>query len=286
MNTIKISLLTIFGIGLVFFYGCDETMSGFDYKKDVVVNGILTAGQNVDTLKLHWTGEVDKFYDRKAMAISGAVVLIQNADGTTFDSLVYVDSGVGYYHSIDPLKIIEPTKTYRLYVETPDPDKRVVTSTITVPDTFSLFYATVNNNDTLKYDVNAPPHFFYWTPSNFAATYLPTVSSLDPGAALIPKSFYPDTTSKDFQYPKKKDFRVGLPVEQTYTILPWVFLNYFGHTRFEIYAVDKNYSDFLNQFVTAQGGELKEIRFNIQGGIGIFGAKTLAKNSIDVYLVP
>ena len=285
MNTIIKSLLSFFSFGFIFFIGCDESPSGFDYQKEVVVSGTLVAGQSVDTLKLHWTGEVDKFYDRNSLAISDAIVLIQNADGTLFDSLAYDPANPGRYYSIDSTRIIEPAKTYKLYVKTTAPDMREITGTTTVPDTFSIISATVRNNDTLKYDVFAPVNEFYWTPSKFAATYLPTVFSLDQDAAMIPKAFYPDTSSEDFQRPDKIGYRVGLPKEQTNTVLPWVFLSYYGKTQFEIYAVDENYNDFLNQ-VAAQGGELKEIRYKLNGGIGLFGSKTQAKNGITVYLVP
>lgn len=282
LKSIFLSISTALGL----FIGCDEAPSGFDYKKEVVVNATLSAGQSIDTLKLHWTGEVDKFYDQKSLAISGAVVLIKNADGTTFDSLEYVNAGVGFYRSVNPAKIIEPTKTYSVYIKTPSPDVREITAFTTVPDTFSIIYTSLRHNDTVQYNVFAPVHQFVWTPSRFHSTYLPTIVSLDNNAAMIPKVFYSDTTSKDFQKPEKSGYRIGLPPDQTNTVLPWVFISYFGTNQFDVYAVDKNYGDFLNQVVTAQGGELKEIRYNINGGIGLFGAKTKAKNGITVYLKP
>ncbi len=276
-------------LSLFFFLtlnGCEEPNSGYDYDKQVVVNGTLTAGQNVDTLKLHWTSEVDKFYDRKALAIPGAIVLIKNSDGSVFDSLWYDTSNPGRYYSNDPAKKIEPTKTYLLYVKTPSPDSRIVTGMTTVPDTFSIIYSSVKNNDTLIYNPNASPHLFAWSPSKTLGTYLPTIFSLDSNAAMIPKEFYGDTTKKDFQRPEKIAYRVGLPREQTNTLLPWVFLNYFGNTRFDIFAIDENSADFLNQVIPAQGGELKEIHYRLNGGIGIFGAKTQAKNGIQAYIKP
>lgn len=286
MKEIKNYLLIFLGLGSLIVAGCEESPADFEYKKEVVVSGTLTAERNVDTIKVHWTGEVDKYYSQKSLAITNAIVLIRNADGSTFDSLVYVDSGVGFYRSNASEKIIQPTKTYSLYIRTPAPDVREVTAITTVPDTFSIIYATMRNNDTVKYDVNAPIHQFIWTPSAFAATYLPTVSSLDQNAAMIPKTFYSDTTSKDFQRPEKIGYRIGLPKEQTNTVLPWVFLSYYGRTQFDIYSVDENYNDFLNQIFTAQGGELKEIRYKINGGVGLFGARTQAKNSIVIYLKP
>ena len=64
------------------------------------------------------------------------------------------------------------------------------------------------------------------------------------------------------------------------------FLSYFGNTQVDIYAVDENMSDFINQVIPAQGGELRQVRFKINGGIGIFGGKTKAKGSFKFYLKP
>lgn len=265
---------------------CEETPTAEGYRKEVVVNGTLFAGHNVDTVWLNWTGYVDKFYDPKALAISGASVVIQGVDVAYYDSLVYDSSNPGRYYSANPANKIEPTKTYRITITTPAPDVRVVTAQTTVPDTFSIVYSTLQNGDTLKYNLLAPAHKFAWSSSNFQATYLPTISYLDSNAAMIPKAFYGDTTSKDFQRPPKVGYRIGLPKDQTNSDLPWVFLSYFGNVQFDVYAVDFNYSDFINQVIPAQGGELREIRYNIQGGIGVFGAKTKASGGFKIYLKP
>jgi hypothetical protein len=63
-----------------------------------------------------------------------------------------------------------------------------------------------------------------------------------------------------------------------------VFLNYYGRTRFDVFAVDENLSDFLNQWLALQTGELKEIRYQLRGGIGLFCSKSRAKNGLDIYL--
>ncbi len=262
--------------------GCDESSSSFTYEKQIVVTGLLESGRAVDTVKLVYTGEVDKVYNPASYAIANATVKIIGIDVPFEDSLVYDPTIPGRYHSVNPLKIILPTKTYRLDVRTQD-GKRV-TAVTTVPDTFSMIFSSLANNSTIKYNTGAPVNFFAWTPSRLHGTYLPTISSLDSAAPLIPKSFIRDTTSGP--RPDKVGFRVGLPKEQTYTELPWIVLSYYGKTRFDVYAIDENYNRFLNQFVTTQGGELAGIHYNIQGGIGIFWSRTLAKGGITVYITP
>ncbi|HTX17316.1 MAG TPA: DUF4249 family protein [Bacteroidota bacterium] len=273
------------GSALLLYAGCEQTNTAEEYRKVPVVNGTLFAGRNIDTLKLNWTGEVDKFYDQSALAIPGASVIIRGIDTPFYDSLLYDPANPGRYYSSDPLRLIQPAKSYSLTIAIPGWNE-LVSATTTVPDTFRITSCTINDGDTLKYDLYAPVNKFTWSASRFQATYLPTISYLDPNCAMIPKSYYQDTSSSDFQRPPIVDYRVGLPSDQTNTDLPWVFLSYYGNVRFDVYAVDFNYSDFINQIIPAQGGELKEIRYNVSGGIGVFGSKTRAGGSIHVILVP
>ncbi len=278
----KINLIILLFVTL-FFISCEETLSPAEYQKSVVVNGYLEEGRSIDTVKLQWTGAVDKYYDLSTQAIVGATVIVKSTDGSFVDTLIYDPTIPGRYYSNDVNKKIKARLTYELYVKTPSPDIRIVTGTTTVPDTFSMASSTLKTGDTLKYNPLAAPNNFNWTNSDLHATYLPTITSLDVNAAMIPKFFIRDTTSKDFRKPDKVGYRIGLPKEQTNTELPWIVLGYYGNTRFDVYAVDFNYSDFLNQIV-AQGGELKETRYNLKGGIGVFGSQTKAKGGLTVYI--
>jgi hypothetical protein len=275
-----IIILTLFAIAL--FGGCAEPTSSTPYKKQVVVNALLYSGSSADTVKLQWTGDVAQYYDPVQYAIQGAVVKISGVGFVFEDSLIYDPTNPGRYYSNDPSKIIEPTKTYAIYIQTPD--GITITGSTTVPDTFSISYSTLNDGDTVKYDPFAPLNEFQWTPSRFHGTYLPTIESKDLNAALIPKFFDRDTLNNP--KPQKIGYRVGLPKDQTNTILPWIFLTYFGTTAIDVFAIDENYNDFLNQLIPAQGGELSEIRYKLNGGIGVFGSATRAKGGITIYLKP
>jgi hypothetical protein len=279
MHRIFLSI-TLFTLAL--FGGCAEPTSSTPYKKQVVVNALLYSGSPVDTVKLQWTGDVAQYYDPVQYAIQGAVVKISGVGFVFEDSLTYDPTNPGRYYSNDPSKIIEPTKTYALYIRTPD--GITITGSTTVPDTFSISYSTLNDGDTVKYDPFAPLHEFQWTSSRFHGTYLPTIESKDLDAALIPKFFDRDTINNP--KPQKIGYRVGLPKDQTNTILPWIFLTYFGTTAIDVFAIDDNYTDFLNQLIPSQGGELSEIRYRVKGGIGVFGSATKAKGGIKIYLKP
>jgi hypothetical protein len=275
-------LLSVLLLLSLFFAGCEESASSFSYDKKIVVTALLEAGKPIDTLKLVYTGEVDKEYTLASYAVTNAVVRVTGVDVAFSDSLIYDPLNPGRYHSASPLKLIEPTKTYRLEVITPD-GKRV-TAVTTVPDTFRIAFSNVRDNSILRYNPRDTIKFFAWTPSRLHGTYLPTITSMDSNAARIPKSFIRDTTA--FPPPDKVGFRVGLPREQTFTEVPWIFLSYFGTTRFEVYAIDVNYTEFLNQYAATRGGELAGIRYSVQGGIGFFGSRTLAKGTITAYLTP
>ncbi|MHB1051006.1 MAG: DUF4249 family protein [Bacteroidota bacterium] len=279
MKTNIVSSILLF---LITLYGCSDTTGPTAYKQEVVVNALIYAGRTIDTVKIQWTGDVAKFYDPAQYAIPGAVVKVSGIGFLFEDSLVYDPLNPGRYYSTDPTKIIEATKSYRLYIQTPD--GRVITGETTVPDTFRITFSTLSAGDTVTYDPYAPLHLVEWSPSRFHGTYLPTVESLDPNAALIPKFFERDTINNP--KPQKIGYRIGLPKEQTNTILPWLFLTYFGTTAIDIYAIDENYNDFLSQLIPAQGGELSEIRYRLNGGIGVFGSATQATGGFTIYLKP
>lgn len=264
------------------FNGCTESSSPFDYKKEVVVTGLIEAGRPIDSLRLVYTGDPALFYDPDTYAIRNATVVVTGIDVAFNDTLVHDATRPGRYYSIHPGNIIQPLKSYALRIVTAEGS--VLTASTTVPDTFSITYCSLKDGAVVPYNPLAPVNSFEWTPSRSFGTYLPTVSSLDSNAARIQRSFIRDTTS--FPAPDKIGYRVGLPKEQTNTELPWIFLSYYGTTRFDVFAVDENYNRFLNQFFAAQGGELKEIHYNVNGGLGFFGSRTRAQGSITIYLTP
>ena len=281
-------LLPFFFVALLSLalYGCSEPTSPYEYRKEAVVSATLVAGESIDTVKLSWTGEVDKYYNQDNLAITGALVIVSEVAGPFVDTLVYDPTNPGRYHTADISRKILPLHTYDLYIKTPAPDVRVITGRTSVPDTFSITNSTLHNGDTVKYDLTAPVNTFSWSVSSNFAGYLPTIASLDPHPALIPKAFYRDTNSVDFKRPDLVVYRIGLPKAQTFSELPWVFLNYFGRTRFDVFAVDENLQDFTNQWMALRSGELKEIRYKLQGGIGLFCSKAQGKNGFEVYLKP
>jgi len=266
----------------IFIIGCEESSSSFSYEKQIVVNGLLESGHSIDSIKLSYTAEVDKKYIPSNYAITNAVVRVIGVDVIFDDTLIHDVQNPGRYYSADSTKIILPTKTYRLDIKTQD--GKSVSATTTVPDTFSIVYSSIVNNSTVQYNTGLPVNFFSWTPSKFQGTYLPTISSIESAVPRIPKSYIRDTTSGP--PPDKITYRVGLPKDQTHTELPWIVLNYYGKTRFDVFAIDENYNRFLNQFVASQGGELREIQYNISGGIGSFGSRTQAKGGITANIIP
>ncbi|MFA6540551.1 MAG: DUF4249 family protein [Bacteroidota bacterium] len=264
----------------ILIIGCNEPSSPSDYQKEVVVDGILVAENPIDSIDLHWTGEIDKFYDPASYAITNATVIITGVGFSFEDSLVHHSGIPGRYVTSDTTKKIVPTRTYALTITLPD--GKMITGMTTVPDTFSIIASTLKNNDTVKYDTKAPLNTFEWSDSKFQGTYLPTLASLDDNAALIPKFFDRDTINNP--KPSKIGYRIGLPKNQTNTILPWLFFNYYGSILCDIYAADDNFTDYLIQ--QNGGGELNQTRYRLNGAIGVFGSVARAHGTIKIYLTP
>jgi hypothetical protein len=225
-------------------------------------------GQTIDSITVQRTARIDEFYTPEAVAISNALVVV-SGNGIV-DTLRYDPAKPGRYYSVNTHNRVEPAKTYTLTVIAPG--YPTITGSTTVPD----FIQITNRADiprqltyldgSLRLEWNANDHY---------ADFLYTVTSLDSPAEKIDR-FNPDAdTTKP---PEKTTFQFGL-YGMYNTVLPWFAFNYYGRNSIAISAIDSNYYDYIRQ-VVFEGTDILDIRFNLQGGIGVFGSA-----SIDTMMV-
>ena len=273
---IFVSLITLIGIN-----GCSEPTYPSEYSYQIVVQGYLMANQPIDSIIVRRTARLEEYVSESILAINGATVVI--AGNGIVDTLKAMLGNPGLYTSMRiPQNIIKPKETYTLFVRTPD--ERIVTGTTTVPDTFHIIgkeafprvfhYRKGPNDDPKKlYTIN-------WTSSNTFSDYITSVTSLDSLADQIPRDFGND--DDDERKPERTSYGFNY-IDITHAEIPWFTFNYYGTHMLAILAIDKNYYDFIRQ-LGGGGTDLKEIRYNVTGGLGVFGSA--AMDSLTVTLLP
>jgi hypothetical protein len=269
----KIIFMLAAGAAL-FLAGCSAPTDSTTYSDQLVVSAFLIGGHPIDSMYVQRTGKVTELYTDETGAVSNAVVVIT---GNNFsDTLIQDPTKLGRYKSQNRSNIIRPGASYSLSIRVPGYGD--VSGMTTVPDTFSVtnsgaFPATVG------YAPTTPPMAITWSPSLHYADYLLVVRSLDFSSPQIPKNFpgddVPERTSMGF-----------FMQDAHSTEISWLYLNYYGKTSISIVAMDQNYFDYLKQQMAAQGAsDIREIRFNLTGAIGVFGSETVANNTVVVNVI-
>jgi hypothetical protein len=270
----KIFLLAI--LYLLVLGGCKEPTSPNEYRNELVVCGFLIANENVPDITVRRTARIDEFYTPEAVAITNALVIV--AGNGLVDTLEHSRGIPGTYYSthstIGPGRwAIKPATSYTLTVIAPG--YPVVTGTTTVPDAIEL---------TNRADI--PRQLTYldgslrleWNANNHYADFLFSVTSLDSPAVKIDRNNpHADTT----RLPGRTKFQFGL-YGMDHTIVPWFTFNYYGRNSIAISAIDSNYYDFIRQTIV-EGTDIRDIRFSLQGGVGVFGSAAI--DSIEITLV-
>jgi hypothetical protein len=232
------------------------------------------ANQPIDSIIVRRTARLDEYVSGPALSIRGAIVVV-TGNGIA-DTLKEMQGFPGYYTSVrNPRNIIKPRQAYDLFVQTPD--GRTVTASTTVPDTFHII-GKENFPRILHYRQGL--YMIDWTSSNNYSDYITSVTSLDlSNLDPIPSDFgnrdnenKPSRTSYGFNY-----------IDNTHTEIPWFTFNYYGENALSIEAIDKNYYDFIRQ-LNGGGTDIKEMKYNVNGGLGVFGSAAL--DSLHILLLP
>ena len=275
--------------------GC-ELYNKSDYKEYYVVESYLQAGDRLPLIRLSRTAPIDAEYSFEEYAVSGADVEINllNPDSSVATTYEYLQQSDGVYSpSLDAT--VQDNQLYQLSILTEDDDS--IHATTFVPGNFE----TVNElEDSYTYqseqqiELTATPSSYI---TNRQAYYIFNVNVLNPDSANL-TPFYRDLVEEennDFEsytinssgiinaanYQRTPDGNIKLRV-------PWLAIAFFETNKIIVNALDDNMYNFLrSQDVQTGGstlspGEIQNIRYNVEGGIGIFGS--MASDTNQVYI--
>ena len=267
-------------VALSGLFGCSEPSSPNDYSNQLVLNAYLFAGRPIDSVYAQRTAQILEQYTEDVVAITDATVkisLMKAADPAAIET-TYVLFGDpvrrGRYFS--PATVL-PRRTYSIEIQAAG--YPLVTGMTTVPDTFHLVSTLPS---TILWNSDAPALQVEWSSSSGYSDYVASVTSLDANAPYV-DDFRSKNRNPDDPKPRQTSFFFNIPQRNSLEF-PWFMFSYLGRHSISVSAVDENYYDFLRQSMAAEGGSLREIRYRLNGGIGVFASAAIATGTINFIL--
>lgn len=285
----KVITPTLFTITALLLFGC-ESYDQDDYREYIVVEGYAVAGQSLPDIRLSTTAPADDEYSFEDNSVQNATVLITLLDenGEPEEVFEYAESTEepGIYNPLLLSYQVEPLRTYKLDIVFSDRDDQI-SATTTVPDQVevvneipeSVVYQSENQLEIIL----AEPE-----QTNDQNVFVFNTISLEPAIDnLTPFYFSIIEDEEDVDISEYVRNSSGLINEGNFdplpdgTILlrfPWIGVAFYGENLVVTLSVDENLSDVIrSQDVQLGGstlspGEIPNLLYNIEGGIGVFGS--------------
>ncbi|MEX0684468.1 MAG: DUF4249 family protein [Balneolales bacterium] len=264
-----------------------------EYREKYFVESYLVEGEPLPRIRLTTTASFDTEYIPSENYVTGANVLVHLLDDNDERVATYVyrePSNIGVYVTYRNEVIVQSERTYELEITFPDSDDTISART-TVPGEFELLSS---GKDTLLYQSSEQ------FTATYSASYYPGRQSyyIFATRALDPENYSltPFWKMADNEQSSLTLINSGIINEDNYQVddqelilrFPWLGIAYYGPNEIITYAIDDNIYDFYrSQSVQLGGstlspGEIPNIIYNIEGGIGLFGSMAGAKVRVFV----
>lgn len=271
---------------LGFLIGCDP-YSQDEYEELVVVEAYAIAERGLPIVRISRSMPVDNEYSFSDAALGGANVQITllDEDGNNLQYFSYSQISDGIYQSSNFSHSVRPRHTYRIDINFNNRDD-ILTATTTVPDQFSIINEIP---DTLTYlgdqqleivlsatqqSQNQKVFVFNAIKEN---TQLEMLTPFYLDAVVNGDSEVEDFANNSSGLVNEGNFSLNDDGTTTLTF-PWIGVAFYEENRVVTNSVDSNIRDLIrSQDVQLGGstlppGEIPNLRYNIEGGIGIFGS--------------
>ncbi|MEX0660190.1 MAG: DUF4249 family protein [Balneolaceae bacterium] len=281
---------------LGFFMGCDPQNQD-SYEEYIAVESYIVANSTLPIVKISHTLPVDEEYSFENSAISGANVQITllDEDGNDVENFNYVSTPVnGIYRAVDVNERVLPLQTYRLDINFNDREDELTAYT-TVPDEFSV----INDiPEVLEYQGDEQLELIL-SPTIRAQSqnvYVFNTIVDNPEANKLTPFYLSAVIDGDSEAEDFSNNSSGLVNEGNFTInddgtttllFPWIGVAFYGENKIVVNSIDSNLNNFIrSQDVQLGGstlppGEIPNVRFNIEGGIGVFGS--IASDTVTTF---
>ncbi|MDZ7808262.1 MAG: DUF4249 family protein [Gracilimonas sp.] len=272
-----------------------------EYEEYYVVESYLVANALLPEVRLSTTVPADAFYDFEQAAINSAAIEIQllesGPESAIEQSWTYQLNAPGIYVPELDHNVI-PGRTYKLDIILPETLERI-TSTATVPEAFEIIgevqdSITYQSTEQLEFTLSASSYPGRQNIFVFNSVSLqPFSENLTPFyAELIQDSDQPEVALEEFANNSsgiinESGFEFN-PDGSATVQYPWIGVAFYEDNLIVANTIDDNIYDFIRSQETQLGGstlspgEIQNIIYNIDGGIGVFGA--LASDTVQVYI--
>lgn len=274
---------------LLLITACDDIYDQDDYQEYIFLEAYATVNHPLPEVRIGKTLPVGQEYHFSAAALDGANVQIALLDdaGAVEEVFDYQSSDTqGVYVAEDETHRILPRRTYQINIDFDDRPETVQAET-TVPDEIEIINEVP---DTVVYQSAEQLELIV---SAFERTQKQSVLVFNTVAAdpvlenMIP--FYKnlvedddDTDVEDYYNTDSPPFNEGnfdINEDGTITIqFPWIGVAFFGENTVVTNSIDENLLDLItSQEVQLGGGtlspgEIPNLRYHVEGGVGIFGS--------------
>jgi len=292
-------------ISLIAFFGACDIYEQDEFEQQYVVEAYLTAQQPLTELRLSTTAPANERYSFEQNAIEQAFVevnLLVGGEGSEVeDRFTYSPEQPGIFRSDVP-HIVQPLRTYELVITFPNNDD-IVRATTVIPDTFSVVSEVpesivYQSPEQLQLEI---------TQSSFPGrqnVFVFTTISLEPILENLTPLYLDLSNIDEDSTPEEINTELnnlgrnssGIVNEANFEInngiitlrYPWLAAAFFEDNLIVASTIDNNLFDFLrSQDVQLGGstispGEIQNVIYNINGGIGVFGA--LASDTVQTFI--
>ncbi|TKJ39928.1 hypothetical protein CEE37_09325 [candidate division LCP-89 bacterium B3_LCP] len=269
---------------LMLMFGCDRVPTEVeDYVAEPMLTAFLYNGEPADTVMLERVAPLYGYYDPADHVIPGAdIKIIRQNDQAEF---IFTDPDSDGVYTPDG-NVLVPAGGEQFSIEARKDDEGLFLWAETmIPDTFAMAITpapidTVDGFPILDTLTRADPNIVLnWTdPGNYAGYVLNVICEDSTFVPLDPDfSFHGDEDSSRVSFDVIME---GFNMD----IIPWIHFNWAGWHRVELLAVDDGYFNYFFSVFRMMMGQVTELEYNVQGGLGIFAG--LSERSFRVYIEP
>lgn len=269
-----------------------------DYEQYYVVESYLIANRPLPHVRVSHTLPVEDKYSVEGSAVEDASVEIRllDDDERIIEIYPYVYQKNGVYQPANPIEV-QPQHVYELQVAINGGDEEITSRTF-VPGAFQAEHqsetpdsVTYQSEEQIKINTSVSSY------PGRQSYFIFTVNVIDPSLDRL-TPFYEDQIDEDEEdLPDLYVNSSGVINEQNYEVntdstltlrVPWLAVAFYGDNYITVNAIDDNMYDFIrSQGVQGGGstlppGEIQNIVYNVEGGIGIFGS--MASDTVKVFI--
>ena len=301
MNTKLIAKLIFVASALLLVNSACDLVEQDGYKEQYIVEAYLIANRPMPDVYLTTDVKSTTHYAFEDVTVDGAEVNIHRLDesGGIADSYAYQAKSSGIYEYAGPEKV-DGGATYRLEITIPHDQNHRIISETTVPTHFEIQEI---QHDSTAYQGGIQPSALI-SPSSYKdrqAYYVLTIEALDPKVETF-TPVYADIWENQMDDAEFEDFvkvNSGIINEEgmerfvdgrVKIDMPWSAIVFYGYSEVVFSTVGDNYADFaLTQDLQEMGGnvspgEMYNLRYNIDGAVGVFGS--FASDTASVFVYP